>query len=293
LNKSLVNRNALITGATGGIGFQTAISLAEAGARVIISGRNRADGKQACQNIKAVTGNQDIHLVLGDLSTRDGVHAVASLTRELTPQIDILINNAGVAAPNRILTNDGIETNAATNIMAPYLLTTELWRHLSQDARVICLNGGSGLKQLDLDNLQSQRQFAGLTSYSHSKLAMMVTMYELAITTKDSGKSINVCYPGQARTRMTQSVSREMLPGALRFAFPIFKLLTRPDNGESAIKASRSSVFLATSHLVEGRTGIYVNKSCKEVPWPEIVHDLNTRKVVISEVREWAGLSPA
>mgnify|MGYP006273219763 CR=1 FL=1 len=125
-NRLMIGRSALVTGASGGIGLQTATALASIGATVLISGRNRNAGQDAKRHIQSVTGNSDVHLVLGDLSTRDYIHAVVKQTKELTPKLDILINNAGVVAPTCLLKSDGIEMNAATNIMAPYFLTREL-----------------------------------------------------------------------------------------------------------------------------------------------------------------------
>jgi len=74
---------------------------------------------------------------------------------------------------------------------------------------------------------------------------MMILMYEFAQSEKSM--AINVCYPGQASRSMTRSVTAEMFPPAVRFIFPIFKFMTRPDGDKSARKASRSSVYLTSS----------------------------------------------
>jgi len=116
-----------------------------------------------------------------------------------------------------------------------------------------------------MDNLQSEKSFDGLNTYSQTKLAMMALMYEFA--QREKGVTINVCYPGQASTNMTRSVTPEMLPRAMRWMFPIFKLLVREDGGKSAAKAARSSVYLASSPEVEGVTGKYFDTNCKEAAW--------------------------
>ena len=100
---------------------------------------------------------------------------------------------------------------------------------------------------------------------------MMVMMYEFA--QREKGLSINVCYPGQASTAMTRSVTPEMLPGFMRFLFPIFKLAVREDGGKSAAKASRSSVYLASATDVEKISGKYFDTNCKMVDWPKAVLD--------------------
>ena len=75
--------------------------------------------------------------------------------------------------------------------------------------------------------------------------------------------TINVCYPGQASTNMTQSITPDMLPGLMRWLFPLFKWMTRPDGGKSASKAARSSIYLASSPEVNGVSGNYYDTNSK------------------------------
>jgi hypothetical protein len=103
-------------------------------------------------------------------------------------------------------------------------------------------------------------------------------MYEFAQRVQGTNVTINVCYPGQASTNMTQSVTPEMLPGFMRLMWPLFKLATRADGGQSAAKASRSSVFLASSAEVEGVNGKYFDTHSKMVDWPASVLDQATRQ---------------
>ncbi|HMV97954.1 MAG TPA: hypothetical protein PKE48_16750, partial [Anaerolineales bacterium] len=144
--------------------------------------------------------------------------------------------------------------------------------------------GGDVPAKLDMDNLQSEKSFDGLNTYSQTKLAMMVLMYEFA--QHEKGMTINVCYPGQASTNMTRSVTPEMLPRAMRWMFPIFKLLVREDGGKSAAKAARSSVYLASSPEVEGVTGKYFDTNCKEAAWSPAVMDDDMRKTLWEQVEQ-------
>lgn len=284
---------ALITGGTGGIGKQTAITLAREGRRVYVSGRDATSGADAVRQISAASDSDSVRLLLGDLSTRSGVRAVALAYQELEPSLDVLINNAGHAAPVLRQTIDGLESDAAVNVMAPFLLTTLLWPTLleASSARVVTLTGGSHPKKIDLGNLQAEQSFSGLSTYSHAKLIMMAVMREYAERTRSTGVTVNVCYPGQARTAMTGSVTADMLPRPLRPLWPLFKLVTRPDDGSSAAKASGSSVYLATSTEAQGRTGLYVDKNCREVPWPTAVDDRRLRGQLLMTVEEWAQLA--
>ena len=274
------NKIILITGATGGIGKQTALTLAKMGAHIAITVRNKSNGEAAITEIKQASGNPNIDLLLADISTQAGVHLLADQFKVKFDRLDVLINNAGLASSERKLTKDGIESNFAVNVVAPFLLTHLLLDRLkaSVSARVVNLTGGEHPDKIELDNLQAERSFAGLNSYSHAKLIMMAVMYEFARRVQGTNVSINVCYPGQASTAMTQSVTAEMLPASMRFIYPLFKWVTRPDQGKSAAKASKSSVYLASSVEVTGVTGKYFNPKCKEVNWPQAILDAGTRQ---------------
>ncbi len=169
---------------------------------------------------------------------------LAEQLTNLVPHLDVLVNNAGLAAPARVITEDGIESNFAVNVLAPFLLTNLLMDLLraSPAARVVNLTGGDIPARLELDNLQAERSFDGLFSYSQTKLAMMAVMLEFARRVQGSNVTINVCYPGQASTAMTRGVTPEMLPGPMRLFYPLFRWLTRPDGGKSAARADLSGI---------------------------------------------------
>lgn len=279
---TIKDKIVLITGGTGGIGKQTALTLAKMGAQVVISGRSQTSGEVAVQELKQVSGSQQIDLLLADISTRQGVRSLAGQFNQRYERLDVLINNAGLAAPKRELTADGIESDFAVNVLAPYLLTNLLKGSLnaSPAARVISLTGGEAKGQIELDNLQAERSFSGLSTYSHAKLVLMAVMYEFAQRTHGTKMTVNVCYPGQASTQMTRSVTSEMLPSFMRLLWPLFKRVAREDGGQSAAKASRSSVYLATSVEVAGISGQYFDTNCKMVAWPKAVMDQETRQKI-------------
>lgn len=272
------DKNVLITGATSGIGFQTALALAKMGAQVIVTGRSKTSAEEAVTKLKSASGNPRVDFLLADLSAQKNVRALAEQVKARVERLDVLINNAGLAASKKELTEDGIESDFAMNVVTPFLLTHLLMDSLkkSSSPRVVTLMGGDVPTTLDMDNLQSEKSFDGLNTYSQTKLAMMALMYEFA--QREKGVTINVCYPGQASTNMTRSVTPEMLPGFMRFLFPIFKLAVRDDGGKSAAKASRSSIYLASSKDVEGVSGKYFDTNCKEAAWPPAVMDSNTRE---------------
>lgn len=281
-NKTMTDKIILITGSTSGIGKQTAISLAKLGATVIVTGRNQKRGEEAIKEIKEISKNEKIYLILSDISTIAGIKKLVIEFKSKYNHLDVLINNAGLAA-NRFEKNiDGFEADFAVNVVAPFLLTKLLMNNLkeSKNARVITLTGGDLPSKINLDNLQSENSFNGLSTYSQTKMIMMCAMYEYSQRHPTSNITINICYPGQASTRMTQNITADMLPFLMRPLFPIFKYFTRPDNGKSASKASRSSVYLATSNEIANKTGLYCNKNVQIEAMPKVVADPNNRNYI-------------
>lgn len=241
----------LITGGTGGIGKQTAIALARLGAQVIVTGRDRARGEAGVLDIQRASGNFDVELLLADLSTQAGVRSLAEQFKRRYPRLDVLINNAGLLAQERIVTPDGLESDFAVNVIAPFLLTHLLLDVLKASApsRVVNVSGGMSIwGKIDFDNLQAERSFRGLETYSQTKTVMMALAYEFARRVEGSGVTINVGFPGAASTAMTQALTPTSLPTVMRLTWPALKALyMRDDGGKSAAKASQSSVYLATS----------------------------------------------
>lgn len=284
------DKRVLITGGTGGIGMQTALALAELGAQVIVTGRSQERGEAAVDELRQLSGNPRVDLLLADLSTQAGVRSLARHFERKFGRLDVLINNAGLAEGQRRLTEDGIEANFAVNVIAPFLLTHLLLGSLksSPAPRVITLTGGNHPARLELDNLQGERSFVGLIAYSHTKLAMMAVMYEFAQRLHGSNVTINVCYPGQASTNMTQSITPDMLPPAMRATWPTFEMMTRPDGGKSAARAARCSVYLASSTEVEGFSGKYFDPDGRITDWPPPVRDPATRRKLWAIVEELA-----
>ncbi len=283
----------LITGGTGGIGKQTALGLAKAGAEVIVTGRSQASGEAAVQELRQASGNQRVDLLLADLATQAGVRSLASQFASKHSRLDVLINNAGLVTSERQLTVDGIESIFAVNVVTPFLLTHLLMPSLkaSPAARVVNLSGGSHPAKIELDNLQAERSFAGLETYSQAKLVMMAVMYEFALQLQGSALAINVCYPGQASTAMTQSVNADMLPGMMKIIFPLFKLFVRPDGGKSARRAAQSSIFLASSAQAAGVNGKYYDTNSKPVSWPAPVLDSQIRQTLWAVTSRLSGLT--
>ncbi|MCU0465384.1 MAG: SDR family NAD(P)-dependent oxidoreductase [Anaerolineae bacterium] len=261
---------ALVTGATSGIGQETAIGLAKQGIQVIITGRNRERGGVAVTEIQHASGNPNIEFVSADMASQASVHSLADHVMAKYPRLDILINNAGVMAADHQLSEDGIEIHFAINHLAPFLLTHRLLPLLRHSAptRVVNVTGGMPGK-IDLNNLQAEQgPYIGFIAYSHSKSVMMAASYELAQRLNGTDVTVNVAYPGGVMS--TKMGSQPILvPLWMR---PIFGVVRRALN-TTAEKAARSSIYLASAPEMEGKTGLYLNTHSRRVGWPKSSYD--------------------
>ena len=285
-------KTVVVTGATAGIGRETAIALARGGAHVIVTGRDAARGEAGLAAIRHESSGGEVDLVLGDLASLAGVLALAEALAARCPRIDVLINNAGAYCSARELNADGLELGFATNVVAPYGLTRALLPCLEAAgaARVVNVTGGDTSTPLDPSDLQAERAFRGIHTYSHSKRALDAMSFAMARELAPRGVFLNVVYPGQALTSMTRSVTPASLPFWLRPFWGLLITRRADDQGASARKASRSSVFAATAPELEGTCGAYLDTKCRPAKPHRSVADLDNQRSVYEAVqRAWGA----
>ncbi len=204
---SLDGRIAIVTGATGGIGYETALGLARRGATTILAGRNAGKGAQALSRLKRSLPAARARFELLDLGSLASVARFAAVVGEAHEAVDILVNNAGVMGlPTRTLTEDGFERQIGVNYLGHFALTARL-----KDALCKADGGGRVVEvaslahrraTLDVDDLQSERSYGPMRAYGSSKLAMLVFAIELqrrAVQHQWNLVSI-AAHPGWART---------------------------------------------------------------------------------------------
>ncbi len=180
----LEGRSAIVTGATGGLGFETALGLAKQGADVTLAGRNLAKGEAALAAIRRLVPAARIGFEPLDLADLRSVAGFAVRFEAAGRSLDILVNNAGVMALDpRQTTADGFEMQFGTNFLGHFALTAHLLPALARaggEARVVSLASLAHRQgRIDLDDLQAARRYDPWTAYRQSKLAMLIFAREL------------------------------------------------------------------------------------------------------------------
>jgi NAD(P)-dependent dehydrogenase (short-subunit alcohol dehydrogenase family) len=196
---------AIVTGATGGLGLETALGLAGAGSEVILAGRNPAKGGAAEALIRNRHPAAAVRFELADLASLASVSDFADRMLAAGRPIDILVNNAGVMAlSQRATTKDGFEMQFGTNYLSHFALTARLLPLLTAaKARVVQLSSIAHRRgRIRLDDLNYEQGYAAWPVYAQSKLAMLMFAIELDRRSKAGGWGLTsvAAHPGFART---------------------------------------------------------------------------------------------
>jgi NAD(P)-dependent dehydrogenase (short-subunit alcohol dehydrogenase family) len=199
---------AIVTGANSGIGYDTALELARAGAEVVIATRNKARGEAAVERIKAALPRALVRFEALDLANLASVRYFARHIKAGHGKLDILVNNAGVMAlPQRRLTVDGFETQFGVNFLGHFLLTALLLPLLmkAEAPRVVQISSIAHRRgKIALDDLQAEKSYKPWRVYQQSKLAMLMFALELQRRSDAGGWGITslAAHPGIAITEL-------------------------------------------------------------------------------------------
>jgi len=198
-------RIAIVTG-TGGLGYETALALARAGANTIIAGRNAQKGADAVARISAQLPSARVRFEMLDLASLASVVAFAARLADREEKLDLLINNAGVMVPpRREETKDGFELQFGTNYLGHFALTNHLLPLLRKagGARIVSLSSVAARSgAIDLDDLNAEKSYKPMVAYSQSKLACLMFGLELQRRSTAGGWGVTsvIAHPGVART---------------------------------------------------------------------------------------------
>jgi NAD(P)-dependent dehydrogenase (short-subunit alcohol dehydrogenase family) len=199
------DRTVVLSGATSGIGYHAAVSLAKAGARLIAVARSEAKAEGLIAACEEAREGARIEIVMGDLADAAGVHDVADQVEGKTPRIDLLLNNAGALFSRHALTEDGFEQTWALNHLAYHLLTTRLVSRVRAGTEPRIINVASNAhrnSQMNWEDLQFLQSpiGKGWKTYCHSKLANILFTKGLARRLEGTGVVANCIHPGFVAT---------------------------------------------------------------------------------------------
>jgi len=256
--KPMAGKTVLITGGTGGIGKAAAIRLASMGARVGVTGRDRARGEEAAAEIGDASGNADVDVFVADMSSQAEVRRLAADVLAAYPRIHVLLNNVGGFWSHRHVTEDGLERTFALNHLAPFLLTSLLADRLiaSAPARVVTVSSGAqSMGKIDFEDLMGERKYSGQRAYNQSKLANVMFTYELARRFEGTGVTATVLHPGMTNTAFSAEDPSRVFAPLVAILRPFMK---SPERGAD------TPVYLASSPDVDGVSGRYfANQAAK------------------------------
>jgi len=255
----------LITGATSGIGKETALGLAKMGATVVLVGRSREKLDRVAGSIASATGNRTIDTMICDLASMENVRKLASNFKQKYQRLDVLINNAGEIVGERRTTVDGFEYTLALDHLSHFLLTMLLLDQIkaSAPARIINVSSAAHMfGHIDFDDLMGEKKYNPMKAYGQAKLANLLFARELARRLAGTGVTANAVHPGTVRTNFGKG---------MKGRWRIFLWLGSPFM-IGAEEGAETSIFVASSPEVAGVTGKYFAKK-KETRSSKRSHD--------------------
>ena len=253
----LNGRTCLVTGATSGIGYETALGLAKAGARVGIVGRDAGKASASARAISAAVPGAPVDTFVADLSSQAEIRRLAGEVRAAYPRLDVLVNNAGAIFDRRLVTVDGLERTWALDHLGYVLLTLELLDLLKASGRpgaasriVNVASAAHTRGRIAFDDLQAERSYGPMRAYAQAKLGNVLFTYALARRLAGTPVTVNALHPGVIDTGFAKNT------GAFGFAWNLIRpFLTKPAEGAT------TTLHVATAPAVEGVSGRYFARS--------------------------------
>jgi NAD(P)-dependent dehydrogenase (short-subunit alcohol dehydrogenase family) len=234
---NLEGKTYLITGTTSGTGFEAARILLSKGAKVVMLNRNPKKAESTMATLKEVLGhNIDVSNINMDLAQLASVQKAAEEVLKTVSQIDALICNAAIAqVPNQTFTIDGFESQLGVNHYGNFLLQAMLYPRIEESkGRIVTVGSmgyGLGIKTIQFDDMNWDKNYGANDVYSQSKLAQMMCVYELQDRLKKAGKTdvkVYACHPGASSTSLIKTSGGLMM----RFIWQIMKLTPMVQSAE-------------------------------------------------------------
>lgn len=270
-------RVAVVTGASSGIGKETAKALSAQGWHVIAFGRDPARTAAAETEIRAASNGGRVDMIRADLSRMAEATRAADAIATLAPRIDVLVNNAGGMADRMVVTNEGLEENFAGNHLGPFLLTNRLLpllRTAARDAprgnvRIVntSSDGGEMIPGLHWDDLQLFDAFLAGRAYCQGKLANVMHARGLASRLANDGIVVHALHPGTVDTNFITHAD------ATTQAHIRTRPTISPKEGADAL------IWLATADEPGRSTGGYYHQRTRMPPNPFALDDANVERL--------------
>lgn len=252
---NLKDKTYLITGANSGAGFQAARIFLKKDAKVVMLNRSAKKSQAAITELKKEFGaGADVSFILMDLASLASVREAAAEVLKTVPQIDTLICNAAIAqVPTQKLTVDGHESMLGTNHYGHFLLCGLLFERIEESkGRIVVVSSlgyNMGIKTIQFDDMNWDKNYHQNKTYSQSKLAQMMFAYELQDRLAAAGRTdveVYVCHPGSSRTSLITTSGNL----ATRIMFGLMSLSPMV---QSAERGSWPEVMCATEDGLEQR----------------------------------------
>ena len=269
---TLRGRTCLVTGATSGIGKETALAFARQGATVVMACRNPERGRLVQREIQSATADPAVEVLVGDHTSLKAVRAMADKLLARHDSLHVLVNNAGGVFGPRQITEDGFEFNLQINHLAHFLLTNLLLDRIAASApsRIIHVSSEAHRwGRLDFEDLQFERGFSSWRGYGRAKLANVLFSRELSRRLAGRGVTSNALHPGVVGTRFGASAPGLISVGTRLFGWAML----------SPARGAGTTVFLASSPDVAGVTGEYFARRRVRTPSPSARDDVAARRL--------------
>ncbi len=262
--KDLHGKLAVITGATSGIGYETAKLYASHGANILMINRNKEKSELLKQELEQAYQIPCTYFI-ADFSHLKEIHAAAEMLAQLPMPIDVLIHNAGVYNTKLRFTDDAIEEVFQVNYLASFIITHRLVEKLKsqEKSRVLYVNSEGhrfALAGLKLDDLRWQRQhYTGLKSYGSAKTAQLLSLFSFAKVFEGSAVTINAMHPGDVKTNMGENNGK---------LYRFFKHHMINPTSRSPKLSAQALYYLGVADEVKETTGKFFNFTTLETPAP-------------------------
>ena len=289
-DENLSGTAVLVTGATSGVGRETALALGRLGSRVLVHGRDRERGAAVVEVLRDV-GSPDPAFLRSDFRSLEEVRTLADEVRDRVSTLDVLVNNAGTHFRDGGLTQEGIERTFAVNHLAPFLLTNRLFDLVPPGGRIVTVASETHRRadEFDPGAARTVAEYDGFEAYSRSKLANVLFTRELARRLDD--RTANCCHPGLVPASGLWRETPIPLRGFMTVLGHVPSWLTG-GTVESPAEAAETPVYLAASPAVADVTGQYFD-DCEAVEPAPLARDEGAQRELWEFSAGVVGLDPA